>query len=98
MDGRQFGRGKSGGQVRDEYRTDYDLGRGGLGKLVQAGLAQKTHGGGDGRPQEQPALQGGWPASGVKRGRPSEEITPRADSKRARDDRSNPRFRGEQDE
>lgn len=34
-DGRQFGRGKSGGQVRDEYRTDYDAGRGGFGKLVQ---------------------------------------------------------------
>ena len=33
-DGRQFGRGKSGGQVRDEYRTDFDQGRGGYGKLV----------------------------------------------------------------
>ena len=30
-DGRQFGRGKSGGQVRDEYRQDYDTGRGGWG-------------------------------------------------------------------
>jgi nuclear cap-binding protein subunit 2 len=29
--GRQFGRGRSGGQVRDEYRTDYDPGRGGFG-------------------------------------------------------------------
>ncbi|XP_072897458.1 nuclear cap-binding protein subunit 2 isoform X3 [Hemitrygon akajei] len=34
-EGRQFGRGKSGGQVRDEYRTDFDAGRGGFGKLVQ---------------------------------------------------------------
>ncbi|KAI0035046.1 RNA-binding domain-containing protein [Vararia minispora EC-137] len=30
-EGRQFGRGKSGGQVRDEHRTDYDPGRGGWG-------------------------------------------------------------------
>ncbi|XP_067143314.1 nuclear cap-binding protein subunit 2-like [Centruroides vittatus] len=34
-EGRQYGRGKSGGQVRDEYRTDYDDGRGGYGKLQQ---------------------------------------------------------------
>lgn len=34
VEGRQFGRGKSGGQVRDEYRTDYDGGRGGYGKLM----------------------------------------------------------------
>ncbi|XP_069601525.1 nuclear cap-binding protein subunit 2-like [Ranitomeya imitator] len=31
---RQHGRGKSGGQVRDEYRHDYDAGRGGYGKIV----------------------------------------------------------------
>lgn len=30
-EGRQYGRGKSGGQVRDEYRQDYDPGRGGWG-------------------------------------------------------------------
>uniref|UniRef100_UPI00358DFD72 nuclear cap-binding protein subunit 2 isoform X1 n=2 Tax=Myxine glutinosa TaxID=7769 RepID=UPI00358DFD72 len=34
-EGRQFGRGKTGGQVRDEYRTDYDVGRGGYGKIMQ---------------------------------------------------------------
>ena len=32
VEGRQYGRGRSGGQVRDEYRTDYDVGRGGWGK------------------------------------------------------------------
>jgi len=32
---RQFGRGMSGGQVRDEYRDDYDPGRGGYGKQRQ---------------------------------------------------------------
>ncbi|CAA7408627.1 unnamed protein product [Spirodela intermedia] len=42
-EGRQWGRGRSGGQVRDEYRTDYDpdiLLRciGGYGKLVQKEL------------------------------------------------------------
>jgi nuclear cap-binding protein subunit 2 len=31
---RQFGRGASGGQVRDEYRVDYDPGRGGYGRQV----------------------------------------------------------------
>jgi hypothetical protein len=31
---RQFGRGPSGGQIRDEYRVDYDPGRGGYGKTV----------------------------------------------------------------
>ncbi|XP_075397223.1 nuclear cap-binding protein subunit 2-like isoform X2 [Tenrec ecaudatus] len=34
-EGRQYGRGRSGGQLRDEYRQDYDAGRGGYGKLVQ---------------------------------------------------------------
>ncbi|ORX75505.1 RNA-binding domain-containing protein [Anaeromyces robustus] len=32
--GRQYGRGKSGGQVRDEYRQEYDPGRGGYGHEV----------------------------------------------------------------
>ncbi|KAJ1933732.1 nuclear cap binding complex subunit [Kickxella alabastrina] len=32
-EGRQFGRGRSGGQVRDEYRQEYDEGRGGWGHL-----------------------------------------------------------------
>lgn len=34
-EGRQFGRGKSGGQVRDEYREDFDEGRGGTGRALQ---------------------------------------------------------------
>ncbi|THG20374.1 hypothetical protein TEA_007486 [Camellia sinensis var. sinensis] len=41
QEGRQWGRGRSGGQVRDEYRTDYDpdiLLKGGYGKLVQREL------------------------------------------------------------
>lgn len=35
VEGRQYGRGKSGGQVRDEHRTDYDEHRGGFGKAVE---------------------------------------------------------------
>lgn len=31
--GRQYGRGRRGGQVRDEYRENYDIGRGGWGGL-----------------------------------------------------------------
>lgn len=34
-EGRQYGRGKSGGQVRDEYREEFDPGRGGFGKRYQ---------------------------------------------------------------
>ncbi|KAF2184096.1 RNA-binding domain-containing protein [Zopfia rhizophila CBS 207.26] len=33
-EGRQYGRGKSGGQVRDEYRREYDPGRGGYGRAL----------------------------------------------------------------
>ncbi len=33
LENRQYGRGKSGGQVRDEYRDDFDAGRGGWGHL-----------------------------------------------------------------
>ncbi|XP_068656081.1 nuclear cap-binding protein subunit 2-like [Aristolochia californica] len=43
QEGRQWGRGRSGGQVRDEYRTDYDPGRGGYGKLVQRELEAQRH-------------------------------------------------------
>ncbi|XP_013794432.1 nuclear cap-binding protein subunit 2-like [Limulus polyphemus] len=39
IEGRQFGRGKTGGQVRDEYRTDFDTGRGGYGKLIQQNIS-----------------------------------------------------------
>jgi len=35
VEGRQWGRGRSGGQVRDEFRLDFDPGRGGFGKVLQ---------------------------------------------------------------
>jgi nuclear cap-binding protein subunit 2 len=34
VEGRQYGRGRSGGQVRDEHRTDFDPGRGGYGAQI----------------------------------------------------------------
>jgi len=34
QEGRQYGRGKSGGQVRDEYRDEFDAGRGGYGRAI----------------------------------------------------------------
>lgn len=34
-EGRQFGRGKTGGQIRDDWREDYDPGRGGYGSLYR---------------------------------------------------------------
>ncbi|XP_075253612.1 nuclear cap-binding protein subunit 2-like [Convolutriloba macropyga] len=37
-EGRQFGRGRSGGQVRDEVRVNFDVGRGGYGKEMQKQL------------------------------------------------------------
>ncbi|KAL9064156.1 MAG: hypothetical protein Q9157_007935 [Trypethelium eluteriae] len=37
-EGRQYGRGKSGGQVRDEYRNEFDPGRGGYGKALTEDL------------------------------------------------------------
>lgn len=44
IEGRQYGRGKTGGQVRDEYRTDYDAGRGGYGKIVAQKVTPPTEG------------------------------------------------------
>ncbi|XP_065055617.1 nuclear cap-binding protein subunit 2-like [Rhopilema esculentum] len=38
QEGRQYGRGRSGGQVRDEYRKEFDPGRGGFGRLMQMKL------------------------------------------------------------
>jgi len=35
VEGRQYGRGKSGGQVRDEYREEFDPGRGGYGRTLE---------------------------------------------------------------
>lgn len=41
VEGRQFGRGRSGGQVRDEYRMDYDPGRGGYGNILKQEMTSR---------------------------------------------------------
>ncbi|KAI9138799.1 hypothetical protein BKA69DRAFT_1089361 [Paraphysoderma sedebokerense] len=52
-EGRQFGRGRSGGQVRDEYREEYDQGRGGWGPAAAAAApASSSHYAGQKRRRE----------------------------------------------
>lgn len=109
QDGRQFGRGKSGGQVRDEYRTNYDAGRGGYGVLIknelenlnEEGVAGANEGdgfrgGGDHGPSSAANAAAGGGGGGA--------AAPKGGSKRGRDDDSdeemeeekgNPRFRGD---
>ncbi|KAJ5523352.1 uncharacterized protein N7503_003283 [Penicillium pulvis] len=48
-EGRQYGRGKSGGQVRDEYREEYDPGRGGYGRAYDEQRAREEEEYGAGR-------------------------------------------------
>eukprot|EP01137_Pigoraptor_chileana_P000658 Opistho-2@37160 len=43
VEGRQFGRGRSGGQVRDEFRSEFDEGRGGFGRSYGAETAADPH-------------------------------------------------------
>eukprot|EP01132_Coremiostelium_polycephalum_P006158 gene6158-7670_t len=62
-EGRQYGRGLSGGQVRDEYRTDYDPGRGGYGKQRQYEMVDQ-YDDMDSQPQQQQQYN-----VGSKRGR-----------------------------
>ncbi|KAJ8901802.1 hypothetical protein NDN08_004007 [Rhodosorus marinus] len=40
--GRQYGRGRSGGQVRDDVRSTYDAGRGGYGKAAVEGYGARN--------------------------------------------------------
>ncbi|KAJ1646086.1 nuclear cap binding complex subunit [Coemansia asiatica] len=47
-EGRQFGRGRSGGQVRDEYRQEYDEGRGGWGYMRAKQQDERGHNQDDG--------------------------------------------------
>jgi len=91
-EGRQFGRGKSGGQVRDEHREDYDPGRGGWGAQAQKSEAERRReveeryadttgivagGGGDWR-------QGEVPNQSLKRGRSPEDDGERERAARSR--------------
>eukprot|EP00123_Amoebidium_parasiticum_P010737 comp20283_c0_seq1/m.25445 comp20283_c0_seq1/g.25445 ORF comp20283_c0_seq1/g.25445 comp20283_c0_seq1/m.25445 type:complete len:230 (-) comp20283_c0_seq1:89-778(-) len=77
-EGRQYGRGKSGGQVRDEYRTDFDSGRGGYGKArVIMPIEEAPYGGGS---------QDYYPMMMAPPGGPMMVPPPPVQSKRRRDD------------
>mmetsp|Transcript_55950 Transcript_55950/g.121788 ORF Transcript_55950/g.121788 Transcript_55950/m.121788 type:complete len:216 (+) Transcript_55950:479-1126(+) len=82
IEGRQYGRGRSGGQVRDEYRTDFDAGRGGWGKAEvnqmplppaprrrsDAGVVRRDAPGADSRGKKaEPAPQAERPEPSAKR-------------------------------
>lgn len=109
QDGRQFGRGKSGGQVRDEYRTNYDAGRGGYGVLIKNELENLNEEGVAGA-NEGDGFRGGGDhgpssaANAAAGGGGGAAAAPKVGSKRGRDDDSdeemeeekgNPRFRGD---
>ncbi|KAJ9108989.1 hypothetical protein QFC21_000314 [Naganishia friedmannii] len=101
IEGRQFGRGKSGGQVRDEYREEYDGGRGGWGHdvLRRQDQAEKrlqghydtyaSEAGGLGMAGADVPTGEGYERDNRKRGREDEDEG---------DDRIAPQLRGERDD
>lgn len=105
-EGRQYGRGKSGGQVRDEFRTEFDPGRGGWGHM-QAVLERQRQIEGRGRYDNMKNAPAGAASKYVafkskaeakKRGRDEEEVEKADPPKKAKDEITNPRFRDEADE
>mmetsp|Transcript_34669 Transcript_34669/g.62449 ORF Transcript_34669/g.62449 Transcript_34669/m.62449 type:complete len:235 (-) Transcript_34669:101-805(-) len=75
VDGRQYGRGNSGGQVRDEFREYYDVGRGGFGvemkkraseQGIGKGAPGEKFGGGDSSKHK---VEGDWERNNF-RGKP----------------------------
>ena len=104
QDGRQFGRGKSGGQVRDEYRSNYDAGRGGYGVLIKneletlnekadagAGEGDGFRGGGAAPGNVLPNKYEHWPGGGGAGGEDpggDDGPAPKVGSKRGRGDDS----------
>ncbi|KZO95166.1 RNA-binding domain-containing protein [Calocera viscosa TUFC12733] len=95
QEGRQFGRGKSGGQVRDEHRQDYDAGRGGWGAQAarEAVYADAETGPGavavGGEGWKQPPTE---PPQSLKRKREDEEDEDQEGP------RANPRFRADRED
>ncbi|KAH8107104.1 hypothetical protein BXZ70DRAFT_275571 [Cristinia sonorae] len=97
-EGRQFGRGKSGGQVRDEHRTDYDAGRGGWGAQAQRleverrREVEERYADAQEGPGAVPGGGGDWKDAGenpLKRGRsPDDEGDPSRDVRTRMDDDS----------
>ncbi len=72
-------------QVRDEYRIDYDEGRGGYGNIVKAQLTQ--------RQQEMLSQMQEYEAGQDDEGDESMQVDTQASGKAA-----NPRFRGDESE
>ena len=108
QDGRQFGRGKSGGQVRDEYRSNYDAGRGGYGVLIKNELETLNEKADAGAGEGDGFRGGGAGDRGTSGGAVGEDPggddgpAPKVGSKRGRDgdsdeemEKENPRFRGD---
>ncbi|KAL3932461.1 MAG: hypothetical protein SGPRY_000691 [Prymnesium sp.] len=98
VEGRQYGRGRSGGQVREEYRTDFDAQRGGWGHAVDTPpvVQQPRRRSYDGSLKR----YGGEGESGSGRRMPLSEPSRRdrqPDAKRSRVD-ANPRFREDKDD
>ena len=95
VEGRQYGRGRSGGQVRDEYRADYDAGRGGWGKaadgMPSAHLSTQPVVNFGARRQSMP---GGTGMRAPARADPDDEPS----AKRSRVVEANPRFRADKND
>lgn len=89
-EGRQFGRGRAGGQVRDEHRPDFDPARGGWGRVTAMDHAGPAgHPGEGGRFGEEGGPGEGTWGGGGKRRRSDDPKPPGAAGV------PNPRFRGE---
>jgi nuclear cap-binding protein subunit 2 len=84
-EGRQFGRGKTGGQLRDDYRLEFDAGRGGWGSSLAAGGGD---GDGDGKGKSMYASKtpAGTPARKRRRGGDDDESCDNSDSDSDDDD------------
>ena len=99
VEGRQYGRGRSGGQVREEYRADFDAGRGGWGAaaegLLGGPVAPAAQIGGKmppSRRQSLPAGVGGGSSSSSMPPPPDSRDDDEPSAKRSRQE-ENPRFR-----
>ena len=97
VEGRQYGRGRSGGQVREEYRADYDAGRGGWGKAAEGVQQQPIAHFGEQRRHSMGGGGGGYHRGGGGGGgdmrREREEDGPSAKRSRPAEETKNSRFR-----
>lgn len=94
-EGRQFGRGKSGGQVRDEYRQEYDAGRGGWGAIraQQEKEREKMQ-----KEKYEENLDIAKGAQGYRLAQQAQETTGKRAAEEPQEAQPNPRFRGRREE